>query len=86
MTLLLLASYLLKAMSKYVLMCCIALLPFTAFADTKKIDGVLYGNVCRQGNVFSVRFAPIYWAPVGDLCNVLRLDGTIFAVGKITHE
>lgn len=58
----------------------------SAIADTKKINGELYGNVCRSGLVFSVRFAPEYWAPVGSVCNVLRLDGSTFSIGKISYE
>lgn len=55
-------------------------------ADLKKVNGTLYGNVCRNGNVFSVRFDPEYWAPVRSQCNVLRLDGTVFSLGYITYE
>jgi hypothetical protein len=55
-------------------------------ADTKLVNGVRYGNVCRAGNVYSVRFDPEYWAPVGSACNVLTWEGRIFAKGRITHE
>jgi len=54
------------------------------FADIKNIDGVYYGNVCRSGNVYSVRYD--VWGVVGKECKVLRLDGTIFAIGRITYE
>jgi len=66
---------------KYLLL---LLLSFNSYADTKWIDGELYGNVCRQGNVYSVRYDQ--WGLVGSTCNLLRIDGTVFGIGKITHE
>ena len=57
----------------------------SAHADTKMIDGIRYGNICRSGNVYSVRFDPIYWAPVGSVCDVLRLDGTVYSKGIIVR-
>lgn len=55
----------------------------SAHADTKMINGVRYGNICRAGEVYYVRFDPIYWAPLGSVCDVLRLDGTVYSKGRI---
>lgn len=57
-----------------------------AYADTKWINNVLYGNLCRKGNVFSLRFEWKYWGVVGSKCNLLTIEGNIFGEGRITYE
>ena len=65
------------------------LLSSTCQADIKKINGVWYGNVCRNGNMFSVLFADWYYKPIGSKCDLVNFDfHTIVVVGqgRITYE
>lgn len=71
---------------KILLFICLLILCFDVLADIFRKNGVYFGNTCRFGNIFSVRFEPEYYLPVGSKCNVLTIEGKIFTNGVITHE
>jgi hypothetical protein len=56
-------------------------------ADTKWVNGVLYGNVCRNGVQYSILFDPAYYKPVGSECDLISLDEhRVIGKGRISHE
>ena len=62
------------------------LVSVSCIADTKWINGVQYGNVCRKGENYSVFFHPSYWKPVGSKCDLITLEGRLIGQGIISHE
>lgn len=71
---------------KYLILTIALLVSTQTQAALIKMNGTLYGNVCRNGNVYSVLFGSEYYAPVRSSCKVLRLDGTVHSIGRITYE
>jgi hypothetical protein len=71
---------------KSIILSAMFMLSSTVSADTKWIGGIHYGNVCRSGNVYSVRFGKQYYKPVGYSCELLTNEGYFYGRGLISYE
>ena len=61
------------------------LMASSAQAVTWYVDGVLFGNVCRNGAYYTV-YAIYNGQPVGSACPVRDPHGYVIAQGEVTAE
>ena len=72
-------------MKKLLLASLVALCTLTAHADTWYVNGVLMGNVCRNGVYYTVY--PYSMAqPVGTSCPIRNGYGNIVGYGYVSNE
>ncbi len=70
---------------KKILVALAAFAAISASAGTAWINGVLYGNVCRNGLYYTVY--PAHMAqPVGTTCPVRDSYGSIIGYGTVSNE